>query len=49
MGETMNESPKCHLHIPQLQKDYVLNIIIQSLFRKKKMWRKRTQKEHPKP
>jgi hypothetical protein len=25
-----------------------LNIIIQSLFRKK-MWRKRTQKEHPKP
>jgi hypothetical protein len=38
MGETMNESPKCHLHIPQLKKDiYVLNIIVQSLFRENKM------------
>jgi hypothetical protein len=50
MGETMNESPKSHLHIPQLKKDiYVLNIIVQSLFGEKKMWRKRTPKEHPKP
>jgi hypothetical protein len=30
--ETMNENPKCQLHIPQLKKGiYVLNIIIQCL------------------
>jgi hypothetical protein len=30
--ETMNENPKCHLHIPQSRKGiYVLNIIIQNM------------------
>jgi hypothetical protein len=49
MGKTMSENPKCHLHIPQLKKDiYVLNIIVQSLFREKKMRRKKTLKKHPK-
>jgi len=29
MGETTNENPKCHLHIPQhIKNTYVLNIIV---------------------
>jgi hypothetical protein len=35
--KTMNENPKCHLHIPQPKKGiYVLNIIIQSLLEKRR-------------
>jgi hypothetical protein len=35
--ETMNENPKCHLHIPQPKQSInVLNIIIQNLLEKKR-------------
>ncbi len=39
--ETMNENPKCHLHIPQPRKGiYVMNIIAQNIFEKRKNERK---------
>jgi hypothetical protein len=36
LNKTMNECPKCHLHIPQPRKGiYVLNIIVQNILEKK--------------
>jgi hypothetical protein len=35
LHKTMNENPKCHMHIPQLRKGiYVLNIIVQTSCKK---------------
>jgi hypothetical protein len=34
LGQTMSENPKCHLHIPNLGKVYVLNIIVQGIMEK---------------
>jgi hypothetical protein len=37
LNEIMNENFKCHPHIPQPRKGiYVLNIIIQNLFKKRR-------------
>jgi hypothetical protein len=36
LNKTINESPKCHLHIPQPRKGvYVFNIIVQNILKKK--------------
>jgi hypothetical protein len=41
LNKTMNENPKCHLHIPQLLKNiYMLNIIIQGILEKRRCERK---------
>jgi hypothetical protein len=37
INETMNENPKCHLHISQLRKGiYVLNTIVQNILKKRR-------------
>jgi hypothetical protein len=37
LSETMNESPKKHLHIPQSKKGiYVLNIVVQNILEKRR-------------
>jgi hypothetical protein len=47
MGKTTNENFECHLHIPQFRKGIcVLNIIIQVIMEKKKIWNKKTPREH---
>jgi hypothetical protein len=48
--KTMNENPKCHMHIPQSRKNiYVLNIIIQSILEKKKNEKKGHQRNTQNP
>ncbi len=48
--ETMNENPKCHLHIPQPRKGiYVLNIIVQGLLEEKRSEGKGPQRNTQKP
>jgi hypothetical protein len=50
LKKTTSENPKCHLHIPQSRKGiYVLNVIIQSLFKKRKNERKGPQRNTQNP